>query len=175
MAIITIEDVQNDLPGIVLNSATQPTLAQATGYIANVESEVRGALTACFAPWPVDPTSIDASYMRTMIIEGVKYKILRAKYWLIAKEQAPVELSLSGKEYQSRLDGICDIAKALREIPEGVTTEATYPAVDLAPFTPSLYGSFEQYTQERVALDTIRAWLNPGAFGLPVPWVHKPQ
>lgn len=170
-----ISDIRNDLPGIELTTDSEPTIAQVEGYITDVEAEVRGALTACFAPWPVDPLSIDASYMRLTIIEGVKYKVLRAKYWLASKDQAPLEIVTTGKEYQKRLDGICDVAKALREVPEGVTTEATYPRVDMARFTPNLYGSFEQYTYDKALLDLMRAWNNPGPFGLPVPWEHDPR
>lgn len=170
MSIITVADLQDELPELVLTTASAPTIAQVTKYIAEIEDEVRGALSACFAPWPVDPTSIDASYMQQLILEGVKYKTLRARFWLSSAEATPPEVARCGKEYQTRLGSICDIAKALREFPGGETPEATYPGVDMGRFAPSLYGSFEQYTFDRAMIDFWRALNNPGPLGLPVPW-----
>lgn len=148
MALLTVAEIQAAMPDITITPASRPSESQVQTFIDTIEGEIRGQLAACFAPWPVDTTSVAYGFIRNTLLEGTKNLVLRAKYSSTAQANLPAEVAMSRDMYLQQLRRICDVAKASREnTPE--TAGDFVPVVGAPQYSPTLVGSFGEYTLAR--------------------------
>lgn len=158
MSIVVLDDVRNELPGLVLSPTTMPNETQVTGFIGNIESEVRAQLEACVAPWPADGTSA-AAYLKRTILEGVRWLTLRAKFALSSSASQSPDIDRAYKAYMDRIGDICDIARSITNTVDtqaGQAPARRIPTVAPTDLQPILSGTFNEWTQAVDIVDQQR-------------------
>lgn len=101
MPVVTLTDVRGALAVVEISSTSQPSEAQVESMVEEVETEVRSYAEQRHVPWPVDPTSVPYKWLKATILEGVKMKVLAAKYAL--SPQLPDSVRLARNNYNDRL------------------------------------------------------------------------
>jgi hypothetical protein len=176
VAVVTLADIQAELPQIPINGSTQPSDAQVTGYLADISAEVTGLLEAEEAQFPTDTTSPAYQFLRRTIIEGVINLVLRAKYALTPASAQPAEVSLAATAYRDKLNRLKAIARAIILQTQSPTTGGyTFPIAIASDPTPGMMAmSFADWTLRR----NIEEQRRLGALGYPftlypgrgIPW-----
>jgi hypothetical protein len=157
VSLITVADVQNELPELLLDATTHPSAAQVQGFIDAVEAEVRAHAEAAGVDWPRDPSSTAAAMLRATILEGVVAKVLRARYALAPAEMQPEALKLAAQSYEKRLSQIGTLVRGMRQAQAQAQAGAGAGAHEDAPSlghpalpdAPTLTGSFAGWVLAR--------------------------
>lgn len=167
MSLVTVTDVQNELPELVVDATTRPSAAQVQGFIDAVEAEVRAHAEAAGVDWPTDPSSAAAAMLRATILEGVVARVLRARYALAPAEMQPEALKLAAQSYEKRLSQIGTVVQGMRQVQAQAQAQAG--AHEDAPSlgrpaqvegAPTLVGSFADWVlaREWAATGEWRRW-----------------
>lgn len=148
MALVTLDEIRDELPTVTISAAgTTPTEAQAERMITRVEGDIRALVSGYGVPWPTDPDSDAATYLRATIIEGAKCLILRAKHAQTVGDKRPDEIELTCDDYNRRTKDIKTIIAGLRQAtassPGGGIAIPLYSRTD----RPILAGTFDEWTQ----------------------------
>jgi hypothetical protein len=167
MALVTLADVQADMPNLTISAQTKPSDVQVTQYIADITAEVQAALDSFGVPLPADAGTAPGQFLRRTILEGAKWLTLRARYGASAAEQTPKEVDRAGDAYKDRLSQMEMIARALR-VAAPATAGRQVPAIAAVNNAPALAASFDEWTAARDFVDTRR--LINRAAGSVTPW-----
>lgn len=157
---VTLAEVKDYLPQMVINTTSKPSEAQVSGMITNITAEVRARLQACGAVWPADPASDPAIFLKQTIMEGIIYSVLRARFMLTKGAMQPEEVSNARTAYNDRLKVICDVARGVQSAQTSEVAGVWWPTLGWAGDTPNLTGDFFDYTMQRDA-DANRASRTP--------------
>lgn len=103
MPVIDFDEVRAYLPTLRLSPTSEPNQLQVEQYIIDIESEVRATILAFGGTWPTDPTTPAYQYMRLVVITGVIWMVMRAKYALFGDQGMPTEVNNARIAYESRL------------------------------------------------------------------------
>lgn len=144
--LVTLADMQDELPGLSITPTTRPTARQVEGYIADTEAEVRARLVGLGAVWPTVPIGDAALFLRRTILEGVRYQVLRARYTFTRSEAQPEEIAFARDAYNDRLKALPSIAASLRAVTPVAVAGRTTPLVLRPEDAPQRGESFSEYT-----------------------------
>lgn len=153
MSLVTVADVQNELPELLVDATTRPSTAQVQAFIDAVEAEVRAHAEAAGVEWPTDPASAAAAMLRATVVEGVVAKVLRARYALAPAELQPEALKLAAQSYEKKLAQIGVVVQGMRQASASAATGGHEDAPSLGqparPEAPTLHGSFADWVLAR--------------------------
>ncbi len=156
MSLVTVADVQNELPELVVDATTRPSTTQVQGFIDAVEAEVRAHAEAAGVEWPTDPSSAAAAMLRATILEGVVAKVLRARYALAPAEMQPEAFKLAAQSYEKRLAQIGVLVQGMRQVQApaqaaqaGAHEDGPSLGRPALPDAPTLTGSFAGWVLAR--------------------------
>ena len=151
MAIVTLADVRAELPTVEIAPGTVPSEAQVERYMQQIEAETRALFAGCrsAATWPTDATSDQAIALKRVILVGVKYLTLDAKYTYTRGAMTPEALDRARTDYTEAKRSICGIAAGLAASAPLSEQATYYPVIHVQDGAPALSGSLHDWTLAR--------------------------
>jgi hypothetical protein len=159
VAIVTLTDVEGELPGMTLSSSSQPTDTQVQGYLNNVTAEVESLVASLGVPWPADGTTV-ATFLKTTILDGVIARALSAMYRLSAPEHTPSSVREMTQRYADDLRKLPDVVRGISGA-SPATEGRIRPLVAVVPRSPHNWQDLEDFTRRRDP--TVWPWRGRGA------------
>lgn len=144
MPIITIADVRAELPTVQITASSQPSENDVEGYITDIEAQVYAQVIAGGQAYPTLPSQPGWTMLRRVILEGVRFLVLRAKFALAG--EPPPEVAASGREYERQLTFLGRVGLPMQVDAGGVAVYSGPLALGTA-YAPALPGSFDEWTR----------------------------
>lgn len=147
VALVTLADVQAELPTVrIAASGTVPTADQVEGYIARIESEIQAYAAARFGPWPESADEDGAQFLRSVILEGVRFLVLRARHGNARSDMLPEEVTLARDAYNDRVKMLDRVLAGVRNVTPIARGGVGVPTFGNTTTAPAASGSFEEWT-----------------------------
>lgn len=144
MALITAADVATDT-GLTINSTSKPTDTAVSGFIDEIENEVKAVWLGCGCTWPTDD-SPPATYAKLTVLLGAKWRLLDVKYTLASAAMTPDAVAQARLAYNDRVKRISQICVGATQADASISTG---PLVGAA-VTGSISGSdLGEWTERR--------------------------